>query len=179
MGNASGSNNTSGSNNVFVGQASGKNNIQGFRNVYIGDMCGENSKSSSNNVFVGCRSGLNNIKGFNNVYIGAECGANARSSNNNIFVGYKSGYNSSFITDIQVRVALDTVTNFSYVHSIDPMSVIQMEHSLYLEFDTIYGSMQMETLPNEAVSLFNFVFAPGADEQSVFDEEDTNVYKLF
>jgi len=70
LGNQSGSENTSGTDNTFVGQISGGNNTRGSYNSYYGMFSGLYNRSGNNNDYFGTRAGMNQSSGNSNAIFG-------------------------------------------------------------------------------------------------------------
>jgi len=93
---SSGYNNTIGSDNIFLGRDAGKFNINGVCNVYIGLEAGRNSSlggtySGARNVFIGCQSGTGSINTLSSVMIGTRAGYAHTNGLYNNFIGHESG----------------------------------------------------------------------------------------
>lgn len=111
MGERSGFQNTSGSQNVFIGYLSGMKGTStwgnvcigyqsgqeltlAYSNVFVGESTGRLTTWGEGNVFLGNQAGESNVTGSWNVHIGTGAGQKANASDN-IFVGYGSGYNTT------------------------------------------------------------------------------------
>lgn len=101
IGEGSGSNNTTGFNNMFFGYQAGLSNTTGKRNIFIGEESGALNLYGYNNVFLGYLAGKANTgttysdQGSNNVYIGTYSGQNCALGVANTFVGANSGYTTT------------------------------------------------------------------------------------
>ncbi len=82
---------------MFIGQASGFNNSTGSDNVAIGNQSSFLNTDGRRNVCIGTNSNLYNDGGSYNVIIGYNAGYGSSSHNksSNIFIGYQSGYNET------------------------------------------------------------------------------------
>lgn len=83
-------NNTTHSDNTFIGHSAGRTNTSGKENVFIGNNSGIDNTIGTNNVFIGYATGSNNTNGNQNAYIGSLAGAFAPGSTNT-FIGYSTG----------------------------------------------------------------------------------------
>lgn len=75
--------------NTFVGAAAGFNNYTGDQNTFLGNLAGANTETGSSNTFLGRVCGFSNVSGSSNVYIGRSAGYYANGSGNT-FVGTES-----------------------------------------------------------------------------------------
>jgi hypothetical protein len=91
----SGSNNTEGNYNVFIGFSSGRNNSDAANNVFIGCFAGNNNTTGSRNTFFGYAAGYANTTGSYNIFIGDLCGEGNTTGNNNLFIGSRAGRNNT------------------------------------------------------------------------------------
>ena len=88
LGDYSGQNNTTGSNNMFLGSVSGSNNTSGSRNVFLGVGAGSNNTTGTGNIYLGGNSGLATNTGWNNIFIGEGAGNGNSNGSYNISAGY-------------------------------------------------------------------------------------------
>jgi hypothetical protein len=92
LGYQAGYSNTEGSTDIFIGKQSGYNNIDGIDNVFIGNTGGFNNISGFFNIFIGRASGYENTLGYSNIFIGDGSGGSNTEGQNNVYVGDYSGH---------------------------------------------------------------------------------------
>ncbi len=89
----SGTSNTTGINNTFIGNESGSSNTTGASNTFVGSQSGA-ANTAYVNTFVGYRSGESNTTGTANSYLGNISGSNNTTGGYNTFIGNASGLNT-------------------------------------------------------------------------------------
>lgn len=98
VGQAAGTQNTSGNDNVFLGRASGTSNTSGNANTFVGKEAGRSNTSGGDNLFMGFDAGYTNTTGSDNVYLGHTSGR-ANNGNRNVMIGYEAGLGITSATD--------------------------------------------------------------------------------
>ena len=91
MGVAAGYDNTTGSDNTFIGTVAGNHNTTGNANTFLGYQSGYSTTTGSANVFVGSLAGASNTTGAGNLFVGQQAGSNNSTGNYNLFMGNGSG----------------------------------------------------------------------------------------
>ncbi|HEY6118343.1 MAG TPA: tail fiber domain-containing protein [Pyrinomonadaceae bacterium] len=97
---SAGQQNTTESNNTFVGHFAGASNGTNDtgnvanNNTFVGYNAGLNNTVAGFNTFVGATAGLHNTTAFGNTFFGARTGENNTSGNHNAFFGTQSGFSS-------------------------------------------------------------------------------------
>ena len=91
IGEASGSNITTGIANTFIGDEAGKNNISGTSNTFVGANAGIMHTTGTNNTFIGQAAGYSHTAGDNNTFIGDNAGSHTTMGGDNTFVGTAAG----------------------------------------------------------------------------------------
>ena len=96
IGDSSGYNNTTGSNNFFQGYQSGYNNTAGLYNLFQGSQSGYSNTTGSINLFQGHQSGYSNTTGYYNTFQGISAGVFNTTGFYNTFLGVQTGgYNTT------------------------------------------------------------------------------------
>jgi len=95
IGENSGINLTSGTNNSTFGYEAGQQLTNGYNNVFIGYQAGKADSIGTNNNFIGNQAGYSNSNGTFNNFIGNTSGYSNTTGNQNNFMGDRSGYNNT------------------------------------------------------------------------------------
>jgi hypothetical protein len=119
MGYRSGTSNTSGGSNIFIGNESGRNNKTGEYNVFMGYRSGYNndgtSGDGSSNIFIGYLSGYNNTTGKKNSFMGYESGYSNTTGDYNVFIGNQAGkYKSTGWSNVMIGTYSYPLTTTPY-----------------------------------------------------------------
>ncbi len=107
--------NTSGTNNVYIGGG----NCKGSKNTFVGDAAGgetlnaSDASDASYNTFVGCEAGFSNKTGNGNVAVGVVAGASLDAGCWNTLVGQSAG---NFVKNANANVAVGSNAGLSLVN---------------------------------------------------------------
>jgi hypothetical protein len=83
---------TSGNANNFMGNQAGYSNTTGYYNNFIGYQAGYSNTSGYNNNFIGVETGYSNTTGCYNNFIGTTAGHSLKQGTSNNFMGDRAGY---------------------------------------------------------------------------------------
>lgn len=117
--NTTGWDNTTGSNNTFLGAGTGGDNGSGSENTFIGGQAGARNEHANFNTFVGFQAGIINNRSnsttnaMNNTFVGWRAGAKNEEGMNNVIMGYDAGFETSDGTNNSVIIGSSAKTNGS------------------------------------------------------------------
>jgi hypothetical protein len=83
--------NSTGSENTFVGSCAGNAITTGHQNTFVGRLAGNINTTGYFNNFIGCEAGSSNTTGFHNTFLGYYAGHANTSGQHNTFLGNGSG----------------------------------------------------------------------------------------